>query len=85
MPIPTRYAIGDRVVIDDSALANIVTGNRSIKVHPCTSFVALARAVHDQGLEGVITHAFPPGYEVTARFGEQHFHMKDHWISRVRD
>jgi hypothetical protein len=36
------------------------------------------------GIVGEVTHTFEPGYEVTAKFGGQSFHMKDNWITPTR-
>lgn len=80
---PVRYAVGDRVRIDDPAFRNIENGNKSVLVHPCSSFVEIARRIHAAGTIGVVTHTFPPGYEMTVDFDGQAMHMKDHWVSRA--
>lgn len=80
MSKPYRYEVGDEVVITPECLERMRSSNRST-VHPNypnSNFIASAEK--HVGVVGTITHTFLPGYEVTARFGEQHFHMKDNWI-----
>lgn len=84
MTMPIRYNVGDKVIITEASLALMWNSNRSCVTpnYPCDSFIEKARAC--VGVVGEVTHTFPPGYEVTARFGEQSFHMKDHWVELAR-
>lgn len=81
---PRRYAVGEKVAITEATLATMHNSNRSCVTpnYPSDDFIAKARAC--LGVVGEVTHVFAPGYEVTARFGEQSFHMKDNWIKPAR-
>lgn len=83
MNMPTRYAVGDEVIITPECLKRMRDSNRSSAHpnYPCDRFIALAEKC--AGIVGTVTHTFAPSYEVTARFGEQSFHMKDNWIERA--
>jgi hypothetical protein len=76
----TRYSVGDKVVITEDSIRRMKDSNRSCVTpqSPSDSFIAKAEKL--VGVDGEVTHTFPPGYEVTAKFGEQSFHMKDNWI-----
>lgn len=78
--MPHRWNVGDRVVITETCIKRMSDSNHSCVTpqYPSDSFIEKARAC--VGIAGEVTHTFPPGYEVTARFGEQSFHMKDNWI-----
>jgi hypothetical protein len=78
---PTRYSVDDEVVITEECVRRMKDSNRSCVTpqSPSDSFIAKAELL--VGAEGTVTHTFPPGYEVTAKFGEQSFHMKDNWIA----
>jgi hypothetical protein len=77
---PVRYQVGDPVVITEKQIEVMTNSNRSCVTpqYPSDDFIEKAKKC--VGVVGVVTHTFPPGYEVTAKFGEQHFHMKDNWI-----
>lgn len=79
----TRYAVGDKVVITAATLQIMRNSNHSCvhPLYPSDDFIAKAGAC--LGVVGEVTHTFPPGYEVSARFGDQGFHMKDNWIERA--
>lgn len=87
MSAPTRYQVGDRVVITDSCIRRMQDSNRSTvsPKYPTDSFIA--NAMDCKGITGVVTHTFPPGYEVSVQFpcgeGARGFHMKDNWIERA--
>jgi hypothetical protein len=84
MTMPTRHAVGDRVLITAECLRRMRNSNRSC-VHPnypSDSFIG--KALDCVGIVGEVTHVFPPGYEITARFGEQSFHMKDNWVEAIK-
>lgn len=85
MSSPIRYKTGDKVVITEACITRMLDSNRSCVTpqYPSDSFIAKARAL--VGVTGEVTHAFPPGYEVTACFGGQCFNMKDPWIEPVSD
>lgn len=79
----TRHSVGDKVVITDKCIATMINSMKSC-VHPNMppqSFID--KAIVCKGIVGEVTHTFPPGYEVTAKFGDQAFHMKDNWIEAV--
>lgn len=82
-PGPTRYAVGDKVVITDACLQRMRDSNHWCKTpgYPSDSFIANAAAC--KGAVGEVTHTFPPGYEVSAKFGGKGFHMKGNWIERA--
>jgi len=83
---PTRYQVGDPVVISEAALAVIADGNRSIKVNPSYSYVGRARELCEQKVKGVVSHVFLPGYEISVAFENgTSLHMKDNWIERRED
>ena len=85
MGMPHRYNVGDKVVITEACLKRMHNSNRSTVTpnYPDDTFIMQAQGCLD--VPGVVTHTFPPGYEVTARFGEQSFHMKGHWIEPTGD
>lgn len=80
---PIRYVIGDVVQITEECLKRMRASNRFCKTagYPTQSFIDKAELC--AGVRGEVTHTFPPGYEVTAKFGDQSFHMKDNWIEKV--
>jgi hypothetical protein len=78
---PTHRPTGTKVVLTRRAFNNAVAGNRSIKAYPSDEF--LTRLEKYVGMEGVVTHDFTPSYERTIRFGNDHFHMKDHWVETL--
>ena len=77
----TRHSVGDHVVITPANIQAMQDSNRSCchPNYPCDSFIALAKK--HVGIVGTVTHTFPPGYEVTAEFDGQAFHMRDYWIT----
>lgn len=90
MPMPIKYNVGDKVIITADNLKIMQDSNRSTlhPLFPSDSFIEKARKCvapdGHVGLIGEVTHTFPPGYEVTARFKDDlAFHMKDHWITRL--
>lgn len=87
MSSPTRYSVGDKVVITEACIERMRDSNRSCAhpQYPTNSFIH--KAMDCKGIVGEVTHTFPPGYEVSVQFpvGEsaQGFHMKDNWIERA--
>lgn len=83
MTKPTRYNVDDRVVITEACIERMRNSNRWCKTPqmPPDSFIEKAKSC--MGIVGKVTHTFPPGYEVTACFDGQCFHMKDNWIERA--
>lgn len=81
--MPVRYSVGDKVVITNENIKIMNDSNHSCvtPLYPSDSFISAASEC--VGIEGVVTHVFPPGYEVTASFNGKALHMKDNWISRV--
>ncbi len=81
--MPTRYNVGDKVVITEACMERMRSSNRSCVTagYPSDSYLSDAAAC--AGVVGEVTHVFPPGYEVSARFGEHRFHMKDYWIEKA--
>lgn len=79
----TRHNVGDKVIITDACIATMISSNHFVGTagYPTQSFID--KAIACKGIVGEVTHTFPPGYEVTAKFGEQSFHMKDNWIEVV--
>ena len=89
MSAPTRYNVGDKVVITEACLERMRSSNRSC-VHPGYPSDSFLKQVAEYvGCPGEVTHTFPPGYEVTARFYREGtnwaFHMKDNWIERIEE
>lgn len=85
--IPVRYQVGDSVIITKENIKTMINSNRSCVTpqYPTSEFIDKAIqlvGVDCVGAIGVVTHTFPPGYEVTAKFGDQNFHMKDNWITQ---
>lgn len=83
---PHRYNEGDKVIITDENLKTMMNSNRSSVTpnYPSDDFITEARQFSSNvglGEIGTVTHTFPPGYEVSVRFGTRVFHMKDHWIT----
>lgn len=84
---PYRYEVGDTAKITEATLQIMRNSNRSAVTtqYPSDRYIKLAEQY--VGKVGVITHTFPPGYEVTFMVmnGEesQSFHMKDNWIEAV--
>jgi hypothetical protein len=88
MTEPTRYNVGDRVVITEDCIRRMMNSHHSSVTpgYPSESFIDNAKLY--VGIEGQITHTFPPGYEVTAAFApfprmkarQSFLHMKDNWI-----
>lgn len=84
--MPVRHNVGDKVVITEACIERMWNSNRSCVTpgYPTRDFIEKAERLI--GEVGEVTHTFPPGYEVTARFGEfcfLSFHMKDNWIEAV--
>lgn len=80
MTAPHRWNVGDKVVITPEHIERM-EWHAHQAAHPGTpraGFIEQARQCI--GVAGEVTHTFPPGYEVTAKFGDQSFHMKDNWI-----
>jgi hypothetical protein len=77
---PHRYSVGDKVVITPDRLEHMRWHNRQAAHpnYPSNSYLELVQ--HFVDVPGVVTHTYPPGYEVCAKFGDQMFHMKDNWI-----
>lgn len=79
-----NWEIGDRVKITKRTIKNIVNGNRSIKAYPCDSYVVQAIKLEAEGVEGTITHRFPPGYEATVSFDNGlALHIKDNYVDLI--
>jgi hypothetical protein len=78
--MPHRWNVGDKVVITPACIERMKSSNRSCVTpgYPSDIFINEARSI--TSVVGVVTHVFPPGYEVTARFSNRSFHMKDNWI-----
>lgn len=76
----TRWEVGDKVVITPKQIQLMANSNHWCKTpgYPTQDYIDKAQAC--VGVVGEVTHTFPPGYEVTAKFGDQAFHMKDNWI-----
>lgn len=74
----TDYAVGDQVILTPERLQVIENAHRSIHHYPGRTYMAKIRPL--VGQQGEVTHRFPPGYEMSVRFGEQSFHMKDSWV-----
>lgn len=81
---PHRWSVGDKVVITPERIAHMEWHSRQAAHpgYPAQSFIDKAKQC--VGVVGEVTHTFPPGYEVTAKFGDQSFHMKDNWIESPR-
>lgn len=79
----TRYEVGDKVVVTPECIERMRSSNRSCVMpgYPTQTFINMAGDI--AGQIGEVTHTFKPGYEVTARFGDFAFHMKDNWIERA--
>lgn len=80
---PTRYAVGDKVKLTQRQVETMRSHNRS-SVHagyPSDNFIAGLAKFVDQ--PGEVTNIHLPGYEVTVRFGDRYFHVKDNWVERV--
>lgn len=80
-----RWNVGDKVVITEACLERMFNSNRSTATAGCPDDAFLEKARYCVGTPGEVTHTFPPGYEVTACFGTQSFHMKDHWIEAAQE
>lgn len=80
---PTRYTIGDKVVITESCLEIMRNAGNSAVTPDCPTRDFMAKARVHKGAVGKVTHTFPPGYEVTAQFNNMSFHMKDNWIEKA--
>ncbi|AOG03435.1 hypothetical protein [Bosea sp. RAC05] len=80
------FAVGDGVIITDAALQNIRASNRNrtaMRAYTSDSFLAIAEDLHARQVVGVVTHIFPPGYEVSVDFAGQGLHAKHHFIERA--
>ncbi len=80
------FAVGDGVTITDAALANIRTSNRNrtaMRAYTSDDFLAIAEDLHARKVVGVVTHVFPPGYDVSVDFAGQGLHAKYHFIERA--
>lgn len=82
---PHRYQVGDKVVVTEENLWRMESSNRSCVTpnYPSGSYLRDIRKIVN--VIGEVTHVFPPGYEVTAKFGELSFHLKDNWITPVAE
>ncbi len=80
MTAPHRWNVGDKVVITPEHIARMEWSNRQAAHpgYPSQSFIDQAKQY--VGVVGEVTHTFPPGYEVSAKFNDWSFHMKDNWI-----
>lgn len=81
--MPTRYSLGQTVMVTKESFQNVVNGNRSIYAHPCCSFVEKLR--HYIGQSGKVTMTFLPGYDVNVTFDDgKTFQLTDHWVEGVQ-
>lgn len=78
--MPVRLNVGDQVVITPACFERMRSSNRSCVTPNYPSDSYLRKVELFVGEVGEVTHTFLPGYEVTARFCGQSFHMKDSWI-----
>lgn len=75
-----NFNVGDKVYISQENLKIMKRSNRSLWI-PSDSFIQkIENFVGDK--IGVVTHRFPPGYEMTVAFsGGNLFHMKNIWVT----
>lgn len=90
---PYRYQVGEQVKITAENLKTMHNSNRSCVTpnYPDDRFLKQCKLISEAPfVEGKVTHTFPPGYEVTARFKgftrlgvkfNLSLHMKDNWIT----
>lgn len=80
----TDWKVGDKVRITKESWLTIRNGNRSIHAYPSDDYVAKTYIMMIAGMTGIVTHRFPPGYEMTVTFENgQAFHMKDNWVEKA--
>lgn len=81
--MPVRYSVGDKVIITEDTLKIMKNSNRSCVTpnYPTMGYISMAESCLD--VIGEVIQAFEPGYEVTVKFGDNFFHMKDNWIEKV--
>jgi hypothetical protein len=81
MNAPHRYNVGDKVIITPECLEQMRWHSRQSAHWGVPSDAFLAKVAQVVNVPGEVTHAFPPGYEVTAKFDGRSFHMKDNWLA----
>lgn len=86
MNMPTRHEVGDKVLITEANFKIMMNSNRSSVTagYPSDDYLAKVQKLIGRdctGAVGVVTHTFPPRFDVSVSFGEQGFHMQDHWIT----
>lgn len=76
-----HHPVGSRVIIDKTGMSNIRNWCYSV-VGSCNPAYAdqLRAEVFNKQTIGIVTHEFLPGYELTVRFGKQHYSIKCDWI-----
>lgn len=82
----TRHNIGDHLIITEENMKNMQNANL-FRVNTgwlSDDFLKKIEPVFKNKIEGVVTHTFLPGYEITANFGDYgSFHMKDHYVTNL--
>lgn len=79
----TDYDVNDKVRLTEASLAIVHNSNRSTATagYPSSDFIRKLSVY--LGKEGVVTHRFRPGYEMTVQFEDCNngrFHLKDNWV-----
>jgi len=73
--------VGQKVTITSENIQSMFESNQSC-VHPnYPTSVFIESISNHMGKEGIVTHVFPPGYEVTVQFGDFIYHLKGHWVT----
>lgn len=79
---PIHHEVGTKVVVTSENMKRMESSNRSCVTpgYPNRTFLD---KLHE-GIQGVVTHDFKPGYEVTVKMEDGNsFHMKDNWITAL--
>ncbi len=82
---PVRYGVGDFVTLTHASFQNVWNASRN----HCRGVCAISSEFVEKlrpyiGKNAVVTHTFPPGYEMTIQFIDgQSFHAKDSWVQKA--
>lgn len=73
--------VGQKATVTAENIQLMIDSNRSV-CHPnYPTSVFIASISNHEGADGVVTHVFPPGYEVSVQFADLTYHLKGHWVT----
>ena len=81
--LPHRYNVGDKIIVTIECMERMRWHARQA-AHPGIPSDSFLWSIQEMvGIPGEVVHTHPPGYEITAKFGDRYFHMKDNWVRPI--